>query len=169
MEPQIGDKRFAPPTARVDDVQDAGQALGGRGARFGAVMIDGLIQAALIWGAIFMLFPTLKPNAGSQGFAGVLVLQLLIGIGVFFVLQGYLLATQGQTIGKKLVGLRIVRSNGERAGFGRLIGLRYGVGFVIVMVPLIGAIYSLVDSLMIFRESRRCLHDLIADTVVVRA
>jgi hypothetical protein len=29
-------------------------------------------------------------------------------------------------------------------------------------------IYSLVDCLMIFRKSRRCLHDEIADTIVVK-
>jgi uncharacterized RDD family membrane protein YckC len=30
-------------------------------------------------------------------------------------------------------------------------------------------LYGLIDSLLIFRESRRCLHDNIADTIVVKA
>ena len=32
---------------------------------------------------------------------------------------------------------------------------------------VVGTIYGLVDVLMIFRASRRCLHDHIADTIVV--
>ena len=36
-------------------------------------------------------------------------------------------------------------------------------------VPIVGAFYALVDCLLIFRESRRCLHDNIADTIVVTA
>ena len=60
-------------------------------------------------------------------------------------------------------------SSGERATIGRLLGLRYLVGWVIAMIPFIGVIYSLLDCLLIFRESRQCLHDNIADTIVVKA
>ena len=35
-------------------------------------------------------------------------------------------------------------------------------------VPYLGMIFHLVDSLFIFREDRRCLHDRIAGTRVVR-
>ena len=96
-----------------------------------------------------------------------LLLQFIVGFAIFVLMQGYLLATQGRTIGKKLLGLRIVRSNGEPAGLGRLLGLRYLVGWLIVMIPIAGMVYALVDSLLIFRESRKCLHDNIADTIVV--
>jgi len=37
------------------------------------------------------------------------------------------------------------------------------------LVPGIGQIYSIVDALLIFRQSRKCLHDNIADTIVVKA
>lgn len=35
-------------------------------------------------------------------------------------------------------------------------------------IPFLGAGICLVDQLMIFRKDRRCLHDLIGDTKVIR-
>ena len=35
------------------------------------------------------------------------------------------------------------------------------------MVPMLGGFASLVDALCIFREDRRCIHDLIAGTRVI--
>jgi len=35
-------------------------------------------------------------------------------------------------------------------------------------IPLFGQIDAIVNSLLIFRESRKCLHDNIADTIVVK-
>jgi uncharacterized RDD family membrane protein YckC len=34
-------------------------------------------------------------------------------------------------------------------------------------IPYVGWLVSLVDPLLIFGKDRRCLHDLIADTIVV--
>jgi hypothetical protein len=39
----------------------------------------------------------------------------------------------------------------------------------ITMVPFLGPLYALVDACMIFGEQRRCCHDYIADTIVIRA
>jgi hypothetical protein len=33
----------------------------------------------------------------------------------------------------------------------------------------VGIVYELIDALMIYGESRQCLHDRIADTIVVKA
>lgn len=161
---------FAPPTARVDDIAETEQLLAGRGQRLGAVMIDGLIQGALYFALVYTVLPSLKPSAEVQvDMLGTLLKSLALGLLLFVLLQGYLLHTRGQTIGKRLLGIRILRSNGERASFARLVGLRFAVGLVITMIPLIGAVFGLLDSLLIFRESRKCLHDNIADTIVVQA
>ena len=163
---------FAPPMAHVEDVSSGGQEFAGRGARLGSVVIDGVIQAAAYWALTFTLFRSLSPDVmptSAGGIVGMFALQLAASAVLFVLLHGYLLATQGQTIGKKLVGLRILRSDGERASIGRLLGLRYFLGWMLVMIPFAGAIYGLVDCLMIFRDSHKCLHDNIADTIVVKA
>ena len=51
---------------------------------------------------------------------------------------------------------------------GRAIGLRYLLNWFLMMLPFIGGIYGLVDALLIFRASRKCLHDNMADTIVVK-
>jgi uncharacterized RDD family membrane protein YckC len=156
---------FAPPQAEVRDVA-TGPTLGGRGTRLVAAIVDGLLQGAVFWGVAKLL--PINLFAADAGFAG-LAVTVVLGMAIFLVLQGWLLVRDGQTIGKKLLGLRIVRSDGSRASGVRLIVQRYGVSFVIAMIPAVGALYSLVDSLLIFRESRKCLHDNIADTIVVTA
>jgi uncharacterized RDD family membrane protein YckC len=101
------------------------------------------------------------------------------GFAVFTALHGYLLATRGQTIGKWLLGTRIVRTdNDEVPTLARTLGLRYGIlalglpstllGFVwagAIPYPLI--VFGLIDIALIFRRDRRCVHDLIARTRVV--
>lgn len=159
--------RYAPPSAHVEDVVAAGTIeLAGRGARLGAAVIDGLLVMAVFW-ALSMVTPWSPFAAASGEFSGALLLNGVLGIAIFALLQGYLLATRGQTIGKLLLGMRIVRTGGERAGLARLLGLRYGIGWLINVIPVVGPIYGLVDALFIFRESRKCVHDIIADTIVV--
>ena len=155
---------FAPPTAEVADIAAAGsQALGTRGARFGAALIDLAIHLALFFGALWLLGWSLTDDAFANT-ARMVGLSLVI----FFAVQGVPLARRGQTLGKMMLGLRIVRPDGGRVPALRMFGLRYVVGTLVGAVPVIGWIYSLLDALLIFRASRRCLHDQIADTIVVR-
>jgi len=161
--------RFAPPQAEVADIAADGLTLAGRGTRLGAVIIDGIAVGLLCW-VVSMVTPwnVFRPDL-TQGLMRVMVINTVIGCVAFAVLNTYLLATQGQTLGKRLLGLRIVRPDGERASLLRLLGARYGLGYVLGMVPYVGSFYGLIDVLLIFRESRCCLHDNIADTIVVKA
>jgi uncharacterized RDD family membrane protein YckC len=78
--------------------------------------------------------------------------------------QAYLLTVDGQTIGKRITGLRVVQvASGNNGGFVTNVLMRG----VLTNVLNITGIYALVDALFIFREDRRCLHDLIAGTQVV--
>jgi uncharacterized RDD family membrane protein YckC len=47
--------------------------------------------------------------------------------------------------------------------------LRYVFNTFLTLIPVAGSLYSLVDCLMIFSESRRTVHDRIADTIVIKA
>jgi uncharacterized RDD family membrane protein YckC len=84
-------------------------------------------------------------------------------------IQIWCLHAYGGTLAKKIMGLRIVRSDGTRAGFARLFFLRGGAALLPLMIPFLNLVWWLLDPLLIFRESRQCLHDQIADTIVVTA
>ena len=164
------DNRFAPPLAHVEDVATAGPGtLAGRGRRLVATLLDALIAGVAFWLLTLVTPLSWAPPTGGTNLVRLLLLNLVVGFILFLVLHGYLLATRGQTIGKALLGIRIVRGDGSPASFGRIIGLRYLPTTLIAWIPLVGALYALIDCLLIFRESRRCLHDNIADTVVVTA
>ncbi|WP_395753397.1 RDD family protein [Prosthecobacter sp.] len=85
-----------------------------------------------------------------------------------------LLSLRGQTIGKLILGIQVVRfPEGSPAGFVKAVLLR-GVIFGILVFAgvvsfgVVGVALLLTDSLLIFRQDRRCLHDLIADTLVTK-
>ena len=87
--------------------------------------------------------------------------------------QAILIAVRGQNLGKLLVGVRVVRAdNGAPAGFVRGVLLRFSLPVTLVIVLngffMLGFVFLLVDYAFMFREDRRCLHDLIAGTKVVR-
>ncbi len=164
------DRRFAPPGAHVEDVRSEGTLeLAGRGTRLLAVIIDMLIGMIAAW--IASLATPWSPFAFAHGqsIAATMAMNSAIGFILFAVVQSHFLAKGGQTIGKLLLKLRIVRTGGEPASLGRLLGLRYGVGALVQTVPVLGQAYGIIDALLIFRDSRKCLHDTIADTVVVKA
>jgi uncharacterized RDD family membrane protein YckC len=167
--PQQPAQRYAPPTAAVADVSDGGVALAGRGTRLAAAIIDGSILLALLW-----LAGKVTPwNVFDEGMADAGFLKLVgmqvMAIALYMLVNGWLLASRGQTVGKLALGLRIVRSDGSQADALRLIGVRYALCWLAAAIPFAGNIFSLVDALAIFRESRQCLHDTIADTIVVKA
>jgi len=64
-----------------------------------------------------------------------------------------------------MLGIKVVRSDGTSIPLGRIFWLRNFLNALISIVPF----YGLIDALFIFGESRQCLHDKLADTIVVRA
>ena len=84
-------------------------------------------------------------------------------------LQIFLLARDGQTVGKRLMGIRIASyASDQNPGFLRIVGLRMFLPAVIISIPCVGFLFSLLNILFIFGSEKRCLHDLIAGTKVIR-
>lgn len=167
--PPPSSQRYAPPAAEVADVSAGGEAqLAGRGARLGGTIIDTVLLLGLWW-VVSLVTPwnIFSPKMAEAGMAALFGMQLL-GLLLFAIVNGYLLMTRGQTVGKMLLGMRIVRPDGSAASPVRIIGLRYGVGWLATALPVVGMVYALLDCLLIFRADRRCIHDLIADTIVVK-
>jgi uncharacterized RDD family membrane protein YckC len=172
---------YAPPTADVDQglqLQQGGYVLAERGTRLGAVLIDGLlaVAAAAPAGIIlaFMVFSASNRmdfgNAEmmSYGMIGVAALMGLM-ILAFMGYQWYLIATTGQSLAKRWLGIQIVRVDGTPLGFVNGVILRSWVIGLLSNIPFVGPLVGLVNPLMIFGEERRCLHDQIAGTRVIVA
>lgn len=130
-------------------------------ARLAAVLVDvGLRLAYLLVVAVgAALSSPVVVRVGSH--AG------WIAFVALFVIDLVLLARTGQTLGKRALGLRIVRGDGSRAPLGRLFWLRSVAPAVLGSVPLVGWLFGLIDTLAIFGADRRTLHDRMADTIVV--
>ena len=162
---------YAPPTAEVSDVVEEGSVEhADRGTRLGAAVVDTLVSAVVVLPLFFSVGAgMLNPDAWAAalfGVAGILTLVLAIAWIVYTI---YLVNKNSQTIGKKLLGIKVVRTDGSRATLGRIFWLRNVVNAIPSLIPYIGSFYGLADSLWIFGEKRQCLHDKIADTIVVKA
>ena len=157
---------YAAPSAVVDDVAPEGEfVLAGRGERFLAVIVDGLVASPMYVAGFIIYGATLRNQTPSLI---AMLFVLIYGIALI-VVNLTLVARNAQTIGKKLLGIKVQRKDGSRASLGRIFWLRNVVNAIPSFIPFVGAIYGLVDVLFIFGEPRRCVHDYIADTVVVKA
>ncbi|MCA0395130.1 MAG: RDD family protein [Proteobacteria bacterium] len=159
------------PQAEVTGNAD-GDVPAGRGERLLATLLDAVLVLLLL-GPLLLLggYWQRALEAARAGQALPLSITLswaLVGFLVFAAVQGYPLAVSGQTWGKRALGLRMVDMAGRQPSFARLLGLRYGVRYALANVPLAGPLLHLANVLLIFRADRRCGHDLVAGTRVVK-
>jgi len=157
-------------------------SLAERGARLLAASIDELILLGIALPMVFGAVPTiitlvsggtdpelidtsdiLRAMVGGPG-----TIVTVVALIAWSVITAWLVAANGQSIGKRIVGIKVVRTDGSRASFARIFLLRNVVNGLPNLLPYVGWLYQLVDPLLIYQESRQCLHDRIADTIVVR-
>jgi uncharacterized RDD family membrane protein YckC len=169
---------YAPPQATVQDLPNTTSEPAGRGTRLVAVFLDGIILTALVYIPMGISIkmsghPLILPAHAGQPpqfnylamFYGRGVLLPLIGLIIWSWLTILYVSRNGQSIAKKMMGIKVVRKDGSKASLGRIFLLRNVVNIILAFVPL----YGLVDCLLIFGEDRQCVHDKLADTIVVRA
>lgn len=85
------------------------------------------------------------------------LVMLLLGLTNFVIFPMF----SGQTIGKMLTGLRVVKNDGNAASFSRLI-VRHLIGYPITVLTFgLGFLFAILN------QKGRALHDLLAGTVVV--
>jgi len=164
---------YAPPRAAVEDFSDPPAELeqADRLQRFGASMIDGVVFGVVVLGPLVM---TGAWSFGGRGrlnpgaFTGGAVIACLIGLIAWSWITIVLVKRNGQSIAKWLMGIKVVRKDGSRASLGRIFWMRNVVNGLPTLIPMVGSLYNLVDHLFIFGETQQCLHDRIADTMVVK-
>lgn len=167
---------YAPPKAEVsDNIAEEGAAAASRGSRLGAAVLDVLVgffvYLPMLWSMMssnLQAFAT-DPYGALANLSPAAIGASLVMSVAWIVITIMLVSRNGQTIGKKLVGIKVVRSDGSKASLGRIFWLRNVVNALPSAIPVVGSLYSFVDALFIFGEKRQCLHDKIADTLVVVA
>ena len=133
--------------------------LAGPMVRFLAWLIDFLIvmAASVLIGLAFGVFGLLSPDvASAMGIVSLFVLQVGYGIGMEW-------SRQGQTFGKRAMGIRVVDASGLRLQLHQVV-MRNLLRFVdsLPLFYLVGGIA------MLLNRSLQRLGDLAANTVVVR-
>ena len=164
--------------------------LAGRFRRLVATLVDAVLVPAL---ALLLLTITdVMEDADDYANVGLMMLRVfLLAVVAYLILNGYTLWRRGQTLGKWVMGIAIVpassllydsaKNDGDEhqrayvpapfvpAPLWKLIFIRalfFPLLFMAV-VPWV-ALLPVLDQALIFGKRRRCLHDLVAGTVVVR-
>jgi uncharacterized RDD family membrane protein YckC len=134
--------------------------LGERSDRFVANFVDNFIIFIPIMGAgvAAAIFSRNSALVGMAFLLGALATLGVLGYQVY-------LAQYGQSIGKRMRRLRVVRTDGSPASLGRILLLR---NFVPWVIGSFCGFFGLIDALVIFTDERRCIHDLLADTKVIK-
>ncbi len=163
------ENRYQPPKSEVADLAHADEnELAARWPRFGAAIIDGLLVGIVMGPVMYLSGYWSKAMAGATTMVDQLMLAP-IGLVAYLVVHGYLLHTSGQTVGKRLVGMRIVSVDDNRIlPLWKVFVLRFLPLSVASQIPVVGQLAGIVDSVFIFRADQRCVHDLIAGTKVVK-
>lgn len=119
--------------------------------RFAAQLIDGIIVGIPLGIAVIMYSESLGVNFGAS------ILSFLYSLVLPIIWNG-------QTIGKRVLRIRIKKISGEKIGFGTMImrtlvaGLVYGITLGIAFLASI--------FMVAFRKDKRSVHDLLAGTYV---
>lgn len=137
------------------------------GSRFVAIFLDSLIiglPLGLIFVAVIFGVIGIGQNASEEVVAG-LVLAFQVGImflviGIWIVYEGTMLSRGGQTLGKKIMKIKVVTPEGNELTRGQA----YGRAAIRQLISLFCAI---IDYAPAFGQDRTCIHDMAAKTRVV--
>jgi len=158
----------APPPPPVWDARPAGQATGYGGfwIRVVAYLLDAIllniafgIVASIIGVSMIPADPTKMDPVDLVSRTGPFQGIALVGTWLYFALMES--SPRGATVGKMVLGLRVVDEQGNRISFLRATG-RFFAKFISTLILLIGYL------MVAFTERKRALHDIIAGTLVVK-
>ena len=140
-----------------------------------AAILDGLIVggvAIVILGALGVGFFADGDASTWEIITGAIVSVVVFAILAFFYAPVLMSRTNGQTLGKMAVGIRVVRANGKRVDFWWAVlrevvvkGVAFGIAGSLTggLAYIADAIWPLVD------KQDRALHDFVVDSRVVPA
>jgi uncharacterized RDD family membrane protein YckC len=171
-----------PPPGRMGVPDPAARwVLASWGRRAAAFVIDGIV-IGIVSALLIILITAAAGGVGflggdATGYGGVVVgllFSMLVATAVaLFYAPAYMARTQGQTLGKQLMGIRVVRAKGQEVDFVWSV-LREVVVKTFLFAGILGSftfgLAWLLDVLWpLWDDEHRALHDMLVDSRVVRA
>lgn len=146
------------------------QTYAGWWARLGALLLDALILTVplliigfVLGAALFASGSDGEDEAATGAIIAVYGVSILLPYVYYGLTMGRDGAHNGQTLGKQIVGIRVVRENGRAIGFWWAIGRELVKGIIGTITLLINYLWPLWD------KRNQALHDKLMTDVVVRA
>ncbi|WP_162795567.1 RDD family protein [Nonomuraea lactucae] len=146
--------------------------------RLVARIIDGVILG-IVYAVLSAVLTAVLVSADGSGVFLVSLLVAVLGAAAYFGYEVFMLRNGGQTVGKKVLGLRVVPVGGHPAAAPlssdavvKRAGVLWGP-FALSFIPVVGFVAYLayvVNVLWQFWDKplHQCLHDKVAGTVVIR-
>jgi len=160
------DKLYSPPASALEIPKE--EILASRWARLEGQIVD-TIAILITTGPVLYFTGLWKKSISGYLSTSEAILIVLFGLVVYLAINGYLLSKHGQTIGKLFSGTRIVSvETNEIIPFRRVFFVRYFPLVVVANIHFAGAFVVILDALFVFRKDKRCIHDLITGTKVIK-
>ncbi|QLC74860.1 RDD family protein [Pseudomonas sp. LPB0260] len=163
----MSDNIYAPPQSVLVETVDKNDITASRWKRLGASLIDTLTIMIVTLPAMYFTGGFDRISEGVSPSTTYSLVMAALGLIIFFALNTRLLIKSGQTLGKKVVGIKIVDLDGDIPTFKKHLAKRYAVFFLPGQIPVAGQFISIVNILFIFGKQKRCAHDYIAGTKVI--
>jgi uncharacterized RDD family membrane protein YckC len=159
-------------------------------SRIAAVIINVLIfHLGMILGTLFFgLIAKMLHSALAKKIC--LILATLVPILMYFIGQSIMMSTKGQSFGKKLLGIKVIKIDGSNPGFIEMVLFRTVIPYVALLIVglslnlifyqdieitliqpnLIALFFYIICLFMLFRTAtyRRTLEDYLAKTIVIK-
>jgi len=160
---------YAAPSAPIGiEPDETGLIPASRSSRLGAAFIDGFVYMAFFLPVMFVVGFEKFSDPEWASSPTTKLMFALIGLPGFAI-NWHFVKQSGQTIGKKALKIRMVRTDGSVLEAKRWFLARVLPIYLGSQIPFIGPWISIANIVFVFRKDRRCLHDHIADTMVVEA
>jgi len=160
---------YTAPQAELVEPSSESNALASRWKRLWASMLDGLIMSVVTLPVMYFTGGFDVISTGIQPSFEYSLMIAALGISIFIIINFKLLVNNGQTIGKKVLDIKIVDLEGNVPSLKKHLFKRYAIYFLPGQIPFGGQFFSLINILFIFGKEKRCIHDLVAETKVVMA
>jgi uncharacterized RDD family membrane protein YckC len=153
-----------------------GQPLASWGSRLGAYLIDFLVVLIPVVLLAIVIFGGAAGGDTFWAWVGASILYALLLAAVFLLYAPLLMTREGerngQTLGKQMVGIRVVRDNGQPFGFGaaafrEVVLKQLAVGIASSIIPFVPWFLNYFWPL--WDDQNRALHDMAASTHVIKA